>query len=204
MTDLVGQISSSTTLQLKEKPKVRFIDEITPDTPQYICGDSARLSQIFNNLVSNAVKYTESGQIELRVSTVNFQNCLREGLVTELPEPKDGNDKRNKKSKGTHDSDDDSDDSFRIKGNENDPSSNGDAMQMHLSLIGLEEGCGVTFDGPRDVTVLKIDVIDTGTGIPDDRLESIFEPYTVSAEFRVVFEIFCGTSLNLNSHHSQA
>ena len=171
LIDLISQISSSSNLMLKEKPNVQFIEQISPDTPQHVCGDSVRLSQVFNNLISNAVKYTESGHVELRVDTVDYTSSLRQGLV--FAPPKEGNCNRTKKH-GTNPL------NIDIGDDENEQSSSSEAMQMHHSLIHLEEGCGITFEGPRGITVLRIDVVDTGTGIPEDRLESIFEPYTVS------------------------
>jgi signal transduction histidine kinase/CheY-like chemotaxis protein/HPt (histidine-containing phosphotransfer) domain-containing protein len=40
---------------------------IEPDVPQHIKGDRLRLQQILTNLMSNAIKFTEAGQISLRV-----------------------------------------------------------------------------------------------------------------------------------------
>jgi len=40
---------------------------VTPETPRSLVGDSLRLGQILINLVNNAVKFTESGEIEVRV-----------------------------------------------------------------------------------------------------------------------------------------
>lgn len=42
--------------------------EISPETPGYIIGDSAKLRQILNNLLSNALKFTGSGAIKLKVT----------------------------------------------------------------------------------------------------------------------------------------
>jgi len=41
---------------------------ISPEVPAYILGDSMRLTQIINNLISNANKFTDEGEIWLRVA----------------------------------------------------------------------------------------------------------------------------------------
>ena len=42
---------------------------LSQDVPEYILGDSMRLSQIINNLLSNANKFTDQGEIMVRVNT---------------------------------------------------------------------------------------------------------------------------------------
>lgn len=46
--------------------------------PPYIIGDSVRLQQVLNNLTSNAVKFTEKGQIILEVKTL----CKAKDVIT--------------------------------------------------------------------------------------------------------------------------
>lgn len=43
---------------------------ISEDVPEYLVGDPARLTQILNNLVSNAVKFTEKGKVGISVRTL--------------------------------------------------------------------------------------------------------------------------------------
>ncbi|MDZ7716763.1 MAG: response regulator [Balneolaceae bacterium] len=46
--------------------------EIKGDFPHVLIGDSTRLTQILNNLMSNAVKFTEKGNVKLEVSAPNY------------------------------------------------------------------------------------------------------------------------------------
>jgi signal transduction histidine kinase/CheY-like chemotaxis protein/HPt (histidine-containing phosphotransfer) domain-containing protein len=51
--------------KIKEKG-LRFKVNIDKEVPDILCGDAVRLTQILVNLISNAVKFTEKGTIELR------------------------------------------------------------------------------------------------------------------------------------------
>jgi len=46
---------------------IKFIVSVDPDTPLELVGDALRVKQILNNLLSNAFKYTDEGEIELSV-----------------------------------------------------------------------------------------------------------------------------------------
>ena len=48
--------------------------EIASDTPEAVSGDQLRLLQVLNNLMNNAVKFTESGAIHLTVEPVCTNN----------------------------------------------------------------------------------------------------------------------------------
>ncbi len=78
---------------------LELLVEISPDTPRVVLGDEYRLRQILVNLISNAIKYTDSGSIVLAVA-------------------------------------------------------------------------------PGAGDVLRFDVVDTGRGIPAEKAESLFEPYS--------------------------
>lgn len=57
---------------------VRWISSVSPQVPQRVIGDSKRLVQVISNLLTNAVKFTDSGTIELKVEPVQ----VREESVT--------------------------------------------------------------------------------------------------------------------------
>ncbi len=57
--------------KIKEK-EIRVTKEIWRDTPLYLNGDATRVRQIIVNLISNAVKFTEKGEIKIEVKPVTI------------------------------------------------------------------------------------------------------------------------------------
>lgn len=51
-----------------EKKNLDLIFEVRPDVPENLVGDEGRVSQVVLNLLTNAVKYTDSGYVKLVVS----------------------------------------------------------------------------------------------------------------------------------------
>jgi len=60
-------------LRYESKP-IKFKINLAPDTPQELFGDEFRIKQILNNLLSNAFKYTDEGEVELSVFVAPLDN----------------------------------------------------------------------------------------------------------------------------------
>ena len=57
--------------RLSEDKGLTFEYRIAPEVPQHFIGDGQRVKQVINNLVSNAIKYTEQGTITLDITAVS-------------------------------------------------------------------------------------------------------------------------------------
>jgi PAS domain S-box-containing protein len=64
--EMLAQVTSIINYQIQSK-KLELLLNLSPDLPRFIWVDGIRLKQILINLLSNASKFTEKGEIELRV-----------------------------------------------------------------------------------------------------------------------------------------
>jgi len=68
-----------TALGLRADQKgLEFIVEVAPDLPEELIGDMPRLRQVIVNLVGNAIKFTEQGEVVLRA---NVESRTRHSIV---------------------------------------------------------------------------------------------------------------------------
>lgn len=78
--DKILALTVRTFSQIYSNKPVKLMFDYEPDTPLFLLGDSNRLQQVLNNLLSNAFKFTDQGEIKLYVSAESLTEqdvCLR-------------------------------------------------------------------------------------------------------------------------------
>ncbi|MBP1592531.1 MAG: response regulator [Oscillospiraceae bacterium] len=66
LTVLINDLANMIRIKAEEKG-LHFVLDISPEIPKNLFGDAIRIRQIITNLLTNAVKYTEKGSIELSI-----------------------------------------------------------------------------------------------------------------------------------------
>ena len=67
MPSLINDTVTQNILRIREKP-INFILDINETLPTQLYGDELRIKEVFNNLLSNAFKYTAEGTVKFTVS----------------------------------------------------------------------------------------------------------------------------------------
>jgi PAS domain S-box-containing protein len=77
LTSLLNETVRNLELRAKEKSLALTL-AISPDVPASICADPGRLRQVLINLIGNAIKFTHSGSVNIRVDCAGctLPNCL--------------------------------------------------------------------------------------------------------------------------------
>lgn len=73
----VDDLVNSFYTHAKEK-KLKINTYIDSSIPESVISDSSRIRQIMSNLISNAIKYTEKGQIDIKIKKLSEKNDLVE------------------------------------------------------------------------------------------------------------------------------
>ncbi|MBJ7313085.1 response regulator [Rugamonas sp. CCM 8940] len=69
LDEVLANVASVTAQRAAEK-QLEYLFAVPPAVPRHLVGDPLRLGQVLINLVNNAVKFTASGELELRCSVL--------------------------------------------------------------------------------------------------------------------------------------
>jgi PAS domain S-box-containing protein len=128
LRDSIGDALKAVGLRAHQKG-LELCCDVRPEVPDALHGDAGRLRQVLLNLVGNAIKFTDKGEVVVRVSTTEDRGSRIE----------DGRSK-------------------------------------------IEDNSDPSILDPRPSVLVHFAVTDTGIGIPPDKQQVIFEPFTQADE----------------------
>ena len=73
--DLLQNVADLFSLRADQKG-LELLMDLSPGVPPVLIGDALRLGQVMNNLVGNAVKFTETGEVHAKVALLDQQGSL--------------------------------------------------------------------------------------------------------------------------------
>ncbi|KAK4516106.1 uncharacterized protein ATC70_011068 [Mucor velutinosus] len=151
-----------------EKTVLPLLWKIDSDVPDYLTGDSMRLTQILLNLCSNAVKFTKKGGIRVKISVHAFPGGP----------PKPNEDCKSTNFKERYDA---KSESIYSRATQQKRGNNMNSAGAPYYYEENEEDPGTTTEEDIDASekvVLEISVTDTGIGMPADRLPRLFKSFS--------------------------
>ncbi len=67
LADVIDALTNQIGPQIENKG-LEFLVDLAPEVPPHLVGDPHRLGQVLSNICGNAVKFTEQGEVELRIA----------------------------------------------------------------------------------------------------------------------------------------
>ncbi len=81
--EFIANLLRSLTARLYDRP-VELVYHVEPNVPRQLIGDSRRLGQVLLNLIGNAMKFTEKGEIELRIARRPEDEAAKDDVLLEF------------------------------------------------------------------------------------------------------------------------